>query len=140
MLLFAADAQVGNWLSWHEVSWPGASKVTAKDLLARTVLYKVGHHGSHNATLKDLGLELMTSGDLQALIPVDRKMAAKKHWDMPYPPLWKRLKEKTRGRVVLAEPGADLPDKTELKNLTATERKQFQQNVVASDIAIDVFL
>ena len=25
--------------------------MTTKDLLARTVLYKVGHHGSHNATL-----------------------------------------------------------------------------------------
>jgi len=51
VLLFAADAQVGNGLSWYEHSWPGegpqGETVTVIDLLKRTVLYKVGHHGSH---------------------------------------------------------------------------------------------
>ena len=52
VLLFAADAQRGNWLSWSRDDWKdGDEVVTARDLLARTVLYKVGHHGSHNATL-----------------------------------------------------------------------------------------
>lgn len=52
VLLFPGDAQVGNWLSWDEVKWDGQAKyMTAKDLLERTVLYKVGHHGSHDATL-----------------------------------------------------------------------------------------
>ena len=52
VLLFAADAQRGNWLSWTRGTWDDGDKtVTASDLLARTVLYKVGHHGSHNATL-----------------------------------------------------------------------------------------
>ncbi len=52
VLFFAADAQRGNWVSWKDVTFnDGAKTVTAKDLLARTVLYKVGHHGSHNATL-----------------------------------------------------------------------------------------
>ena len=64
MLLFPADAQIGNWLSWQSLP-PGTAAddawITADDLLARTVLYKVGHHGSHNATLKERGLELMTS-------------------------------------------------------------------------------
>ena len=43
-------------LSWT-VQAPGnpAQTVTANDLLARTVLYKVGHHGSHNATLAEKG-------------------------------------------------------------------------------------
>lgn len=40
-----------------------AEWVTAHELLARTVFYKVGHHGSHNATLRALGLELMTNED-----------------------------------------------------------------------------
>ena len=59
VLLFPGDAQVGNWESWHDCGWSeenGLKKgetVTAKDLLARTVLYKVGHHGSHNATLRE---------------------------------------------------------------------------------------
>ena len=52
VLLFAADAQRGNWASWARKDWKdGDEVVTARDLLGRTVLYKVGHHGSHNATL-----------------------------------------------------------------------------------------
>src|SRR5207247_1037341 len=52
VLLFAADAQRGNWASWTKKSWRDGDKtVQAKDLMSRTVLYKVGHHGSHNATL-----------------------------------------------------------------------------------------
>lgn len=80
VLLFAADAQVGNWLSWGECHWDvNGRKVTGHDLLRRTVLYKVGHHGSYNATLKAQGLELMES--LQtAVIPVDHAMALKKKW------------------------------------------------------------
>ena len=53
VLLFVGDAQAGNWRSWSEEKFDDdGNKVTAKDLLGRTVLYKVGHHGSHNATLK----------------------------------------------------------------------------------------
>ncbi len=86
VLLFPGDAQLGNWLSWHEAvddagnpvlddagqplprTWripgavDGASKTTA-DLLRRTVFYKVGHHASHNATLSARGVELMPGGD-----------------------------------------------------------------------------
>lgn len=106
VLLFPGDAQVGNWLSWDDVTWSGKSdKVTTQDLLSRTVLYKVGHHGSHNATLKEKGLERITNEDLAALIPVDRKMATKKKWRMPYKPLWDRLTELTSGRVVLSDKG-----------------------------------
>lgn len=48
VLLFAADAQRGNWISWANKPWKdGRRTVTAQDLLGRTVLYKVGHHGSH---------------------------------------------------------------------------------------------
>jgi hypothetical protein len=108
ILLFPGDAQAGNWLSWQELEWdledPKTGKkrhVTGPDLLARTVFYKVGHHGSHNATLKEKGLELMTNDDLIAMIPVDHDMAVKKNWGrMPLPDLVERLKEKTRGRVL----------------------------------------
>ncbi len=60
VLLFAADAQVGNWESWQ--TWQcetTARKVTGPDLLKRTIFYKVGHHGSHNATLKEHGVDQM---------------------------------------------------------------------------------
>lgn len=86
VLLFPGDAQLGNWLSWHEAvddagdpvrdadgqplprTWriPGGgdgATVTTADLLKRTVFYKVGHHASHNATLNALGLELMAGGE-----------------------------------------------------------------------------
>lgn len=81
VLLFAGDAQVGNWLSWHDGGWTEreglrqGEEVTAKGLLRRTVLYKVGHHGSHNATLQEKGLEMMTSPDLMAMLPVEEAWA-----------------------------------------------------------------
>lgn len=109
VLLFPGDAQVGNWLSWQERSWTVKSKtgekrkVTGADLLSRTVFYKVGHHGSHNATMRGKGLEIMDSPDLVAMIPVHRATAGDQKWEFPYGPLWNRLKEKARGRVLLAD-------------------------------------
>jgi len=109
VLLFPGDAQVGNWLSWGDLFWKvkdaegKTQRVTINDLLARTVFYKVGHHGSHNATLRAHGLEKMESPDLVAMIPVHRKTAEDQDWEFPYPPLYKRLKEKSRGRVLLAD-------------------------------------
>ena len=76
----------------------------AEDLLRRTVLYKVGHHASHNATLRARGLELMTDPELVAMIPVDERVAReKKRWNMPFPPLYERLLEKTEHRVLRAD-------------------------------------
>ena len=128
VLLFAGDAQVGNWLSWHDQNYPSTvagsakppvadgPKVSARDLLARTVLYKVGHHASHNATLEKQGLALMTHADLVAMIPVVEAEARRKKngkavhrgWDMPYPELLRQLLLRTSGRVLRgdAEPGS----------------------------------
>ena len=105
VILLAADAQVGNWLSWHDCKWPVDGRaVTGPDLLARTVFYKVGHHGSHNATLRAKGLELMNSPELVAFIPVDRETAKKKGWhEMPLEGLVTALVEKTNGRVLQAD-------------------------------------
>jgi beta-lactamase superfamily II metal-dependent hydrolase len=107
VLLFPGDAQVGNWLSWHDLKWKDerGKDITTADLLARTVLYKVGHHGSHNATLRDKGLEMMVSPDLVAMIPVHAEHAEKRRWSMPFPPLLDRLNEKTRGRILLSDHG-----------------------------------
>lgn len=108
VLLFPGDAQVGNWLSWHDQSYRVDKKeVAAPDLLARTVFYKVGHHASHNATVTEKGLELMVRDDLMAAIPVDRKVALNKHpqWMMPADALYDRLIEKTHGRVVRSDTG-----------------------------------
>jgi hypothetical protein len=109
--LFAADAQVGNWLSWQDLNWSFDRRtVTGPDLLARTIFYKVGHHGSHNATLRDKGLELMTQLSIAA-IPVYHDMAVKKHWgNMPLPALVDRLRSAARTAVLRSdETPAQLP-------------------------------
>lgn len=119
VILFAADAQVGNWLSWQKVRWKdvGGREVTGPDLLRRTILYKVGHHASHNATLSTLGLELMDALEL-AFVPTDDKMAKKVGWGkLPYPKLLQRLDEKTGGRVVRTD--RDLPGAAGARGVTA---------------------
>ncbi len=101
VLLFAADAQTGNWLSWEKIPWV-APGISLDDLLKRTVLYKVGHHASHNATLVAM-LEKMTHPDLVALIPVHKKdpnIAKENGWRMPAPKLLRKLRKKTSNRVL----------------------------------------
>jgi hypothetical protein len=108
VLLFAADAQVGSWLSWQDLEWSvDGGTVKGPDLLRRTVAYKVGHHGSHNATLKEQGLELM-AGLEWALLPVNEEMAKKKNWGkMPLPALLEALVERARGKLVRADGQVD---------------------------------
>lgn len=117
VLLFPADAQQGNWLSWHhpKLKWKvkdGTTEreVRAADLLARTVFYKVGHHASHNATAKAKGLEMMDGANgLTAFVPVDRQVALGRHpkgsWRMPAFKLYRRLLEKCEGRVLRSDIG-----------------------------------
>lgn len=117
VLLFPADAQVGNWLSWRDQTY-GDRRLEADDLLTRVLLYKVGHHGSHNATVRrdprepsstdpigaPFGLELMN--DIVAMIPVDWDAAKKEMpdpWKMPHEPLYRRLREKTRRRILRSD-------------------------------------
>jgi hypothetical protein len=134
VLLFVGDAQVGNWQSWGKVEFtvPGrATPMPALDLLGRTVFYKVGHHCSHNATLRTGGLELMNRDDLVAFIPLDQETASKqgtKGWDMPAHPLFKALNEKAVKRVVIS----DLKEKLTPEATSA--------GVVATDTYIDYFL
>ncbi len=106
VLLFAADAQVGNWLSWQDVKWKLSEQetVTGPGLLARTVFYKVGHHGSQNATLKEKGLQQMTHADLAAFIPTNELDAKKVKWgQMPFEAILSDLKVRTSGRVIRAD-------------------------------------
>jgi hypothetical protein len=101
VLLFVGDAQVGNWLSWQKLQWAVGSRiVTGPDLLKRTIFYKVGHHGSHNATLSKEGLEQMVALEV-AMIPVDHAMAVKKRWGkIPLDTLVQELAVKAKLGVV----------------------------------------
>ena len=128
MLLFPGDAQVGNWLSWHTIDrWtfrdgsvpagpPAATddQTLMENLLSRVAFYKVGHHGSHNATIEGKGLEAMTREDLVAFIPVSVPVAQDLmgYCPMPFYPVLRALQKKTKGRVFLpnGQAVAPLPD------------------------------
>jgi hypothetical protein len=138
VILMAADAQVGNWESWDGYTWRvkapdgSSAQVTAADLLQRTVLYKVGHHGSHNATLREKGLERMNSPELVAMIPVDEEIARVKRWSMPFPALLRRLQERTRGRVLRADLGARTSS-----GLSTAERRDFEQHATTAPLFLE---
>jgi hypothetical protein len=120
---------MGNWLSWFgkvpagkrelgkEMVWnAGGVKVTAEDLLRRTAFYKVGHHGSHNATLRGRGLELMGrfggTSDLVAFLPVDEHVARDlaHYGEMPLRSLVKELAIRTGGRIARNDEGQEPKD------------------------------
>ena len=133
VLLFPGDAQVGNWLSWRDQEYHADGQtMTADDLLRRTVLYKVGHHGSHNATVRrdsrnasetnplgdPYGLELMN--DIIAMIPIDWNAAQKEMpavWRMPHRPLYERLREKAKLRVLRSDELLDPLPQNEAQDL-----------------------
>jgi len=135
VLLFPGDAQLGSWESWHDPKnvWPnrksGGEQIKARDLLNRTVFYKVGHHGSHNATAQDLGLELMNDPDLTAFVPISHEMALANDWDrIPLTGLVRQLRQHTQGRVWFAleydKDGKDFtnPQSAALKKLVKEDK------------------
>jgi hypothetical protein len=123
VLLFAADAQVGSWLSWQDLRWTvGDRTITGPELLRRTVFYKVGHHGSHNATLKQKGLELMAGEGFTAFVPVDQEMASKLGWGrMPLQGLMEALNDQSNGRAVRTDQEYRHPPNSERGWLRATD-------------------
>jgi hypothetical protein len=73
------------------------------------MLYKVGHHGSVNATLKAKGLALMKNLRF-AIIPVDHEMAVKKRWGaLPLLTLVEALEKATQSRGWVLRTDQELP-------------------------------
>jgi len=146
VLLFPGDAQVGSWLSWHQLK--GSGGITAESLLNRTVLYKVGHHASHNATLKDKGLKMMTdTSRLVAMIPVDEleahkpKGRSKDGWAMPYDKLLTDLRVRTEERVLRADRGLYRPVSDEVPHWNAggSERwRRFEKATIVLPDEVDI--
>ncbi|MBP2236301.1 hypothetical protein J2Z31_002815 [Sinorhizobium kostiense] len=127
VLLFAGDAQRGSWVSWSKLSWrpdAPANAITARDLLSRCVLYKVGHHGSHNATLNGAAsddyanLSWMAQDEFReeftAMIPANEPWALDLKpvpWRHPLKAIYNALQKKARGRVLQSDKGAPIrPD------------------------------
>jgi beta-lactamase superfamily II metal-dependent hydrolase len=135
VMLFPADAQSGNWISWqNEAVTKKLIKnggKTADELLDKTVLYKVGHHGSHNGTASKSGLDKMgNSRQLVAMMPlVQAKVPTQ--WggskNFPAPELYTELIKKTNGAILRTDEGAITdPRAVELreKNLSAVMQKK----------------
>lgn len=148
VLFFAADAQRGNWFSWKDVTFEdGAATVTAKDLLARAVLYKAGHHGSHNATLSGnaddehpnlswMGLGSAAS-EFTAMITAVNKWALTKNdppWVHPLPSIRTALEHKAQGRVLQTDENTPVQP----AGVSDGEWKKFTDRSVFADLYFDL--
>lgn len=90
-LLFAGDAQWGNWQSWLE-------EAEAEQILRSICFYKVSHHGSVNATPVD-ALSKMLSAELAAMVSTQSSP-----WDsIPRLPLIEELQKRTGKRMVQSD-------------------------------------
>lgn len=100
-LLLAGDAQWGTWeAAVGDPEW--------NDLLSKTRFFKVGHHGSHNASPKSLvdGL-LGKRGDMLAMVST-RQFGS---WDIPREPLLDAL-AKRRTKIARSDKRSAKPFKT----------------------------
>lgn len=146
VLLFAGDAQRGNWISWSDCEWDDGDSDKTRDLLSRTVLYKVGHHGSHNATLNGTvdddyanlaWMGLGTFGaEFTAMITAVNKWAMTKNnppWRHPLPSIRKALEEKTAGRLFQTD--EDQPKKPD--SVSDAEWSKFTDRMVCDNDYFD---
>jgi beta-lactamase superfamily II metal-dependent hydrolase len=93
-LLFPGDAQWGNWQSW-ESDW--------ESILGEISFYKVGHHGSHNATPHG-ALKLMTGNGVAAMVSTDTVTSFNRgHFPVPYPKLVREVSAQVSGRFAQSD-------------------------------------
>jgi beta-lactamase superfamily II metal-dependent hydrolase len=99
VLLFPGDAQWGTWQTCMEEDW-------SAEIVRRATFYKVGHHGSHNATPRRFVDEYLRPG-AQFVTSVGRYS----RWDnIPKRELLEALSARTnRLSVTTMEPPADPP-------------------------------
>ncbi|MEM1119644.1 MAG: hypothetical protein AAGJ18_04305 [Bacteroidota bacterium] len=146
-LLFVGDAQRGNWITWSDCEFEevDGTKITPKELLGRTVLYKVGHHGSHNATLKGeidsdyANLSWMGQGaygeEFTAMINAVNAWAVNLHipWIHPLPSIKAALQQKAQGRIFQTDTSQiDKPS-----NVSDTDWQQFLARATFHDLYFD---
>jgi beta-lactamase superfamily II metal-dependent hydrolase len=90
-MLFAGDAQYGNWQYWVE-------KDKAEELLSQVTFYKVSHHGSENATPRN-ALDRMPTQKFVAMLSTQNKP-----WpSIPYGKLVDALERQTGERLVRSD-------------------------------------
>ncbi|TPN82571.1 hypothetical protein FJ987_16520 [Mesorhizobium sp. CU2] len=103
-LLFPGDAQWGTWKA-------AMDQVEVRELLARTTILKVSHHGSHNGTPKEL-IESLIGSNVTAFVSTGTVT----QWPgIPRGPLMAALNQKTKlARSDVATPPAGFTVKRDL--------------------------
>lgn len=109
VLLFAPEGQPGAGPMPPEAVWsPDGQRVEGRDLLARTVFYKVGHHGGWGGDAAQDGLALMPNLRV-AVMPVEggaQAVSSQRSVDA----LQQALAETTRDRGYVLRTDQDAPD------------------------------
>ena len=134
ILLFPGDAEVGNWISWHEgLEWTikvdgKNKKVNAEYILNNTVFYKIGHHCSQNGSASRLGVNMMTSDELTAMAPLNfAKIQPVWHNTMPNDILCATLIDKTKGKFYFSGDSDELMGN--IKTGRVTIKKEHEDTV-----------
>ena len=102
-LLFVGDAQWGNWenfLYGGAFGTPGHTEMTkqARDILNNIDFYKVGHHGSRNATPKDAVAQMMRLG---CACMCSTQLGA--YNEVPREPLMQALSDRMKGKLARSD-------------------------------------
>lgn len=134
VMLFPGDAEIGSWLSWHNINWKQSgidNEKFTEDLLNRVEFYKVAHHLSHNGTAKEKGLKMMNSKNLVSMATLDFDVI-RPNWKstMPNRAILKDLIERTKGRfIVLNDKDLffDFQEKMPLKDRIEKETKKLSK-------------
>ncbi len=103
-MLFPGDAQWGNWERWLygsvDAANAGSLQSDSKQELAGLHFYKVGHHGSHNATPRG-ALEAMPKGRFAAMCSTRADVPKYPH--IPMPSLMTALEGQTAKQLVRSD-------------------------------------
>lgn len=100
-LLFPGDAQWGTWQA-------ALRDPATRELLAHTTFYKVGHHGSHNATPVEFVKDVLPAG--RTLWAAAASVHPVANWpEIPREPLLTALREHCDRVVRSDQPASDLP-------------------------------
>jgi hypothetical protein len=142
VILLPADAQSGNWMGWHKDDVSRKLKqdggLNTTELLRNTVLYKVGHHGSHNGTASKSGLDVMNNKDLVAMMPLVQSKVPPE-WggskNFPAKALYNVLIDKTKGRVIRTDQGLikAVRAKKLRDELSAADKKELKSSFKKGD-------
>jgi hypothetical protein len=80
----------------------------------------------------------MSSEELVAALPTDERFAREvKKWDIPAPKLWTALGEKTKGRILRADPGCDAIPTQKPEHISQAAWERFRRAITEGPLFVD---